>query len=597
MNVGVELDSGFVYTPARLNRKGSDMRTPHSAHPCALVITEVSAVNIEHREAQRWFVDFGRAFFGTVRVTIRSAHAQTLEVCLGEKLAESGAIDRTPPGSIRCRIMPLAVQAGTYSYQVVIPADDRNTGAQAIRMPADLFEVLPFRYAEISGVGVELRDMVMLAVHVPFNDSAATFECSDARLNRVWELCKHSIKVTSFCGLYVDGDRERIPYEADAYINQLSHYGVDHEYETARRTLEHLIFQPTWPTEWALHFAPMAWADYEYTGQADFLARYYDELRTKLLLPLAREDGLISTTTGLMTPELLARLHLNRPMGDIVDWPPGSFTEGGTGERDGHEMLPINTVVNAFHYWNLELFGKIATVLDRPDDVAFFAQRSALVAASMRRTLFSRERGVFVDGEGSSHASLHSNCFSASFGLVPPGAAPGVLTFIRSRGMACSVYGAQYLLESLYRLGDSRHALDLMTAEHDRGWLNMLRAGSTVTLEAWDWRYKNNLDWNHAWGAAPANIIPRFVVGVRPAEPGFKTVQVAPQPAGLEHVAATVPTGRGPVRVVVDRDGGKNQRLIVDSPAPVRLDLSGLTGQHVPVRHLEAGRHAIEIHA
>ena len=405
------------------------------------------------------------------------------------------------------------------------------------------------------------------------------------------------MKATTAFGVYIDGERERIPYEADAYINQLSHYGVDHEYETARRTLEHLLLHPTWPTEWALHFAPMAWADYEYTGRSDLLAHYYDELRTKLLLPLAREDGLISTTTGLITPGFLASLHLNRPMADIVDWPPGSFTQDGTGERDGHEMLPINTVVNAFHYWNMALFGKIATVLDRPDDMAFFAQRSVLVAASIRRTLFSRERGVFVDGEGSSHASLHSNCFSAAFGLVPPGAAPGVLSFIRSRGMACSVYGAQYLLESLYRLGDARQALDLMTAEHNRGWLNMLRAGSTVTLEAWDWRYKNNLDWNHAWGAAPANIIPRFVVGVRPAEPGFKTVLVAPQPAGLEQVAATVPTCRGLVRVVAERSGGTSGKLTVESPVPVRLDLSGLTGHPAPVRHLEAGRHAIEIHA
>jgi hypothetical protein len=30
--------------------------------------------------------------------------------------------------------------------------------------------------------------------------------------------------------IYVDGDRERIPYEADAYINMLSHYAVDSEY-------------------------------------------------------------------------------------------------------------------------------------------------------------------------------------------------------------------------------------------------------------------------------------------------------------------------------------------------------------------------------
>jgi len=549
------------------------------ARPRALVVSEIAPRSVVRRPDGRWFVDFGKAYFGTVRITLRADRPGTVEVCLGEKLNEAGAIDRTPPGSIRCRVMSLAVRAGTQTCRVEIPPDERNTRPGAIRMPRDLFEVLPFRYAEIGAVGgdaLALDDIVMLAVHYPFNESAAAFECSDRRLTLVWDLCKHSIKATSFCGVYVDGDRERIPYEADAYINQLCHYGVDREYEIGRQTLEYLLFHPTWPTEWALHFVPMAWADYQYTGRTDLLERYYDELRGKLLLSLAREDGLISTMTGLVTPELLGALHLGQPMADIVDWPPGSFTQGGTGERDNHEMLPINTVVNAFHYWNLVLFARIADRLGRREDAAFCEQRAGQVADAMHRTLFDRQRGIFMDGEGSQHASLHANCFPAAFDLVPADVQPGVLRFIRSRGMACSVYGAQYLLEGAYQLGDAAYALDLMTAEHDRGWLNMLRAGSTVTLEAWDWRYKNNLDWNHAWGAAPANIIPRFLAGVCPAEPGFRSVRIAPQPAGLEWVRATVPTCRGPVELTIEQPRGKGKRLVIESPAPVQLDISGL---------------------
>ena len=29
----------------------------------------------------------------------------------------------------------------------------------------------------------------------------------------------------------------------------------------------------------------------------------------------------------------------------------------------------------------------------------------------------------------------------------------------------------------------------------------MIRVGSTITLEAWDNKFKPNQDWNHAWGA------------------------------------------------------------------------------------------------
>ena len=560
----------------------------------SLLVTPEAPAALASRGGGRWFADFGRAMFGTLRLTVRAAAAGTAEVCLGEKLAPDGAIDRAPPGCIRCRVVALALRPGVNTCRVVIPPDARNTGSMAVRMPASLFEVTPFRYAEITlAAGDSLEAVARLAVHAPFNDAASTFACSDERLTRVWDLCKHSIKATSFLGLYVDGDRERIAYEADAYLNQLSHYGVDCAYDIARRTFEHLLDHPTWPTEWALHFAPMAWADYAYTGEAGWLARHVDALRERLLLPLARADGLISTETGLQTPGLLARLNLDKPMRDIVDWPPGSFTQGGTGERDGYEMRPVNTVVNAFHGWNLRLFAQIARTLGRDEEAACVARRASRVASAMRRKLFDPSRGVFRDGEGTDHAALHATAFPAAFGLLPRSARATAAAFIRSRGMACSVYGAQYLLEACYRLGLADHALDLMTAGHDRGWLNMLRAGSTVTLEAWDWRYKNNLDWNHAWGAAPANIIPRFLVGVRPELPGFAVARVAPQPAGLKAFDATVPTCRGPVRVVFE-GGGRRRRLTVDAPMPFRLDLSGIAGAPLRTRLCRAGVVRIE---
>ena len=64
--------------------------------------------------------------------------------------------------------------------------------------------------------------------------------------------------------------------------------------------------------------------------------------------------------------------------------------------------------------------------------------------------LFDAERGVYVDGEGTAHASLHANMFPLALGLVPEERVASVVEFVKSRGMACSVYGAQYLLEGLY---------------------------------------------------------------------------------------------------------------------------------------------------
>lgn len=590
------MSSVNIFDPAKTRAK-ADVLEVHEIEPIAVRRTETGG----------WFMDFGRAAFGTLRLTVTSDRSATTTVRLGEKLADDGRIDRHPPGTVRYREILLELESGTRTMLVVIPPDERNTGPGAVRMPDSLFEVMPFRYAEveINAAVATLDRLCQLAVLHPFDDEAAAFTCDDDRLNRVWELCKYSIKATSFCGIYVDGDRERIPYEADAYINQLCHYGVDAEYEMARRTFEHLLSHPTWPTEWVLHFVPMAWADYQYTGRKDLLKTCYPQLQRKALLALAREDGLISTETGRVTPELLRELRmdaLKNPLRDLVDWPPGSFTDGGTGERDNYDMVPVKTVVNAFHAWNLDLLGQIADLLGKAEDAAAYRERHARVAASLRQVCFDERRGVFVDGEGSAHASLHANMIPAALGLVPRGREESVLAFITSRGMACSVYGAQYLLESCYRLGDPGHALKLMTAEHDRGWLNMLRVGSTVTLEAWDHKYKNNLDWNHAWGAAPANILPRFVAGVSPASPGFAEILIAPQPAGLKRMDAKVPTPRGPVTVQIESVRNGERLLRLQTPAPARLQLDGLlppgtnrNAERMAFHPLPAGRHEFTI--
>ena len=551
-------------------------RSLNLARPRPLVVEEQPPRVSRPVSPNHWFLDFARAAFGTIRLTFRAKGATKVEVALGEKLNDDARIDREPPGCVRFRAVTLDIGSGTQTVRVEIPPDERNTGSHAIHVPSHLFEVMPFRYAEVTvpvDSGVELVESVRLAMFYPFGDSAACFRCDDDRLNQVWELCKYSIKATSFLGVYVDGDRERIPYEADAYINQLCHYGVDAEYELARHTIEYLLFHPTWPTEWSLHCLPMAWADYEYTGRTDLLEAYADVLERKALRDLAREDGLISTETGRVTPDLLAGLFLDRPLKDIVDWPPGSFTDGGTGERDGYDMVPVKTAVNAFYIWNLRLLERTSRLLGNTD-AARYAEEASRATDALWHTCFSKERGIFLDGEGSDHASLHANMLPAAFGLLPPGAEASVTALIRSRGMACSVYGAQYLLDACYRLGDAAHALDLMTAEHDRGWLNMIRAGSTVTLEAWDHRYKNNLDWNHAWGAVPANIIPRFVAGVRPATPGFEAVLVAPRLGHLLQISAVVPTPRGPVSIEVEKSADKG-RLLVDTPVPVVFDLEG----------------------
>ncbi len=518
----------------------------------------------------RYFADFGRDAFGSLQLEIRNVTNDTIIVHLGEKLTASGEIDRNPGGTIRYARIKIAGKPGSFSSAESLPPDKRNTTGAAVPLPDSLGVIIPFRYCEIENWQGDLKssDISRRSLWYYFDDSFSSFTSSDTTLNKIWDICKYSIKATSFAGLYVDGDRERIPYEADAYINQLGHYYTDREYSIARLTNEYFINHPTWPTEWILHTVPMFYYDFMYTGNIESVRNYYSELKYKNLLSLAREDGLISSKG--CTDEIMASLgfkNAKERLRDIVDWPPAQKDTGWKlatpeGERDGYELTEINTVVNALYYNSLMCMSELAGYLGNKEDQSFYRNTAIRVGYSFNRVLLDKNTNVYTDGETSKHSSLHANMMALAFGLVPEENMGSVISFIKSRGMACSVYGAQYLLEGLYRAGEADYAQSLMTSTNDRSWWNMIRSGSTITMEAWDMKYKPNSDWNHAWGAAPANIIPRFLWGIAPSEPGYAKATIKPQLGSLRQSRISVPTIRGNIEAEFSlTDSGKEYKI------------------------------------
>jgi hypothetical protein len=340
---------------------------------------------------------------------------------------------------------------------------------------------------------------------------------------------------------------------------------------------EYFIDHPTWPTEWILHTVLMFYNDLMFTGNTESIAEYYDELKFKTLTSLSREDGLISSKN--VNEEIMRNLGFSNPkekIRDIVDWPPaqkdtGWKLETPEGERDGYNMVEINTVVNAFYYRNLVLMAEIARTLGKTEDAISYSTLSEKVRNSFNEKLLDKSKGFYVDGENSLHSSLHANMMALAFDLVPEENLKTVIEFIKSRGMACSVYGAQYLLEGLYRYNEYDYAFSLLTATSDRSWWNMIRSGSTITMEAWDMKYKPNSDWNHAWGAAPANIIPGYMWGIAPATPGFGRVVIKPQLGSLKYSKISVPTIRGTITAEF-RDKGKTKQYLITLPGNMECD-------------------------
>ena len=574
-SVQVETSNGGVSSWSEVEsfRTAKDLKE-YSASYRPQVKVRDAAKEITRIDESTTLIDFGRASFGSLEITLDSkTDNDTIYIAIGEDKKDE-RINTKPHGTVRYYRYALPLKKGRHTYPIIPTPDKRNTGPSAILMPDYIGEVAPFRYCEVQEYGGKIgkNDIIRHSAIYPFNDNAAHFSSDNEVLNAIWDLCKYSIKATSALGIYIDGDRERIPYEADAIINQLGHYTTDREYAMARRTSEYLLEHPTWPTEWILQALIIAWYDYMYTGDLRSIEANYEVLKARSLRSLRRANGLISTTDDkVKQPEFKSSIHFNGNIRDIVDWPRcGDWPHG---EDDHYVLAEYNTVVNAFHYYALTILQQMAQLTGRTAEAEELAKECEALYNAFNELLFDTEKGLYRDGVDTDHHTLHSNHFSLALGLVPADKCNGVMEYIRTRGMACSVYAAQFLMEAIYQAKDGDYGLQMLTKQDERGWHNMVRHNATITYEAWDDKFKNNQDWNHAWGAAPANIIPRYLIGVRPLKAGFEHIIIEPQISTLKIITATIPTIRGAVSADITNDG-KLYRMELTIPANTTAEVT-----------------------
>jgi len=549
-NISSEFSSihSFVYQPA-------DSFNNIVHYP--LVAENQKPLSIIKKANGDYFLDFGKDGFAQLHLHLTSDQTDSISIEAGETLENASAILKSN-GNIRYIKQGILIKKGTHDYTIIWPENEKRNKRNPILMPDYIGEVFPFRYVSIENFhGVLNKNSVgRKLIHYPFDDNASGFISNDTVLNKVLELCKYSVKATSFTGYYVDGDRERLPYEADALINQLSHYAVDAEYSMARRSINYVLYHPTWPTEWSLQNIMLAWNDYLYTGDISFIQKYYPELQKKILMSLESGNGLISTRTNKQTESFLQSIYMLKDfdgkhgLKDNVDWPQkGSYIGNEKqygGETDGFVYQTYNSVINAFYYHDLLLMYQMAKLLNKNDDAILYETKAKQVYHSFQKIFRDEKSGLIKDGDSTDHSSLHANMFALEFGLVEKTDKEKVIEFIKSRKMACSVYGAQFLLEALFDNNEDAYAIDLLSSTKQRSWYNMIRTGSTITMEAWDKLYKPNLDLNHAWGTAPANIIVRKLFGIEPLSPGGDTIQIKPQMGNLSlaHLSTTLIKGK-----------------------------------------------------
>lgn len=482
-------------------------------------------------------VDFGLHHFGWVE--IEDAQPGEYELVWGE-LARDGKVVRGEKGACRRWARTVGKLEGKGGFVRVPYVAGKDGGSFHPAAVGKYGVVMPFRWLEVVKApgAITAKNVRQVPIYYPYDMSEESFSCDSAALNRVHDFCKHSIRATTFMGLFVDGDRERTAYEADAYISALSSYAISSSGDVVDATIDTLQWNPTWPTEWKQFFIRVVYEQWMHTGDTNLVFRQYQRMKhTKSWRHLRNADGLIVTDgPGLMPAADGCGTQ------DIVDWPP-SF-------RDGFVMRPLNAEVNALHYRNLRELAEMAKAIGQDEDAKLFTAEADRTYVAYQKAFFDEKLGLYVDGVGTDHTTVQENAMAVCCGLVPPERLKQVGDYVAKKGFTCTTYMAQFVLEALFLTGHADRAFELMTADGERSWLRMLANGATITTELWDLTDpKFGIDMNHAWSTAPLNMINRYVLGVKVLKPGYEAVEVKPNFGPLKKVSAVVPTPKGPIAI------------------------------------------------
>ena len=94
-----------------------------------------------------------------------------------------------------------------------------------------------------------------------------------------------------------------------------------------------------------------------------------------------------------------------------------------------------------------------------------------------------------------------------------------------------------------------------------------------MTFEAWDFKYKPNMDWNHAWGAAPGNIITNHLIGIEPIKAGFEEIRIKPQISDIKMAQLSYSSIRGNILVSIINDYNKQFSMEIEIPANMKAQI------------------------
>lgn len=503
-------------------------------------------------------IDFGQNISGRCRLNFTAADGEIITIRYAEVLDENRHADQ--------RNLLMADSCDRYI-----------SNSEPVQFEPD-FTLHGFRYVEISGKFITFdpeKDAVAVEVVGDFAPHG-TFECSNKRLNAIWQLVAATER-SGLAGIPCDCPQrsERLGWLNDLLahsestvlqfdVASLWEKFLDDVYDAQEPDTGKVPL--TVPVRWDLpEIEPVASG---FVDIAMHLIRYHGKkavlLRNKELFE-KWADALIQAA---------GREGIIRTGGIIGDWvPPEEFAPHGC----RNATVPKEFVTTALAYRAVNQISEILNYLGDSDKAEKLANAASSIFDAFQKEYYHGD-GIYASG------SQASQVYALACGLIPEEIrekAFSVLVkhFDSSRKFGVGNIGLKFLFELFIEFDRPDLALKIIDSDEYPGWGYMIANGATTIWERWEKKQDNGMNsLNHPMHGAVGSFLIRGIAGIRLDDKAVGGDKIILAPRGfnqLSHVCGAFDTSRGKVFSAwnKDEDGTINWEISLPPGCTAKIDL------------------------
>jgi hypothetical protein len=391
-----------------------------------------------------------------------------------------------------------------------------------------------FRFIRVETEGACKPEVYADYEYLPL-EHRGSFACNRASVNRIWQVCAHTLHLNSR-EFFLDGiKRDRWCWAGDAYQSYMANSYLFFDPDITKRTIVALLGKPPYRqhintiNDYSLYLIISVYEYYYATGDKRFVETFYPRVRALYDFVVGRLDG-----QGYMCRRDRDWI--------FMDWSP----------MDKSGPLCAEQILLWQCHRTMALISELVG-----EDGDKFLKAADRLKRNIMRDYWREDRGAFVDcfTSGKENVTRHAHIFALMYDFVSAKRARRIMRSVLENDEVTAIttpYFEFFELCALCKMGRLKH----MQKKIESYWGGMVKLGATSIWEeyipeqegaehysSYGMRYGRSLC--HAWGGGPIYLLGRYCLGVYPTSVGYATYAVEPRLGVYRSIDGRVPLPDG----------------------------------------------------